>query len=116
MNPHPQLEWYFDPISPFAYLQCERLPEIEAVADVRRIPGQSSGLSWRYFLMLAGREDLVKPDRMIFRFLERVLGRPVGADEAQAMLTAAARELDHEFPGIKPRTLDNLIWRQERER
>lgn len=46
----------------------------------------------------------------------RVLGRPVGADEAQAMLTAAARELDREFPGIKPRTLDNLIWRQERER
>jgi len=55
-------------------------------------------------------------DRMIFRFLERVLGRPVGADEAQAMLTAAALELDREFPGIKPRTLNNLIWRQERER
>jgi hypothetical protein len=33
-----------------------------------------------------------------------------------AMLTAAARELQTEFPGIKPRTLDNLIWRQERER
>jgi|688.fasta_scaffold12445_1 hypothetical protein len=66
--------------------------------------------------MLAVREDLVKPDRMIFRFLERVVGRPVSPDEAQAMLTAAARELQPEFPGIKPRTLDNLIWRQERER
>lgn len=95
-------------------LEARDLSAVEG--DARRIPGQSSGLSWRYFLMLAGRDDLVKPDRMIFRFLERVLGRPVGADEAQAMLTAAARELDREFPGIRPRTLDNLIWRQERER
>jgi hypothetical protein len=95
-------------------LEASDLAAVEG--DVRRIPGQASGLSWRYFLMLAGREDLVKPDRMIFRFLERVVGRPVGADEAQAMLTAAARELDREFPGIKPRTLDNLIWRQERQR
>ncbi|MBL8803155.1 MAG: hypothetical protein JNN27_14215 [Planctomycetes bacterium] len=95
-------------------LEAHDLAAVER--DVRRIPGQSSGLSWRYFLMLAGREDLVKPDRMIFRFLERVLGRPVGAGEAQAMLAAAAHELDREFPGIKPRTLDNLIWRQERER
>ncbi len=95
-------------------LEAHDLAAVER--DVRRIPGQSSGLSWRYFLMLAGRDDLVKPDRMIFRFLERVLGRPVDPDEAEAMLTAAARELDPEFPGIKPRTLDNLIWRQERER
>jgi len=95
-------------------LEARDLSAVER--DVRRIPGQASGLSWRYFLMLAGREDLVKPDRMIFRFLERVVGRPVGADEAQAMLAAAARELDREFPGITPRTLDNLIWRQERER
>jgi hypothetical protein len=95
-------------------LEARDLSAVEG--EVRRIPGQSSGLSWRYFLMLAGREDLVKPDRMIFRFLERVVGRAVGPEEAQEMLTAAARELDREFPGIKPRTLDNLIWRQERAR
>ncbi len=95
-------------------LEAHDLAAVEG--DVRRIPGQSSGLSWRYFLMLAGREDLVKPDRMIFRFLERVVGRPVSPDEAQAMLTAAARELGREFPGITPRTLDNQIWRQERAR
>jgi len=103
--------------------RIEHLQEVAEAVDlsavegeVRRIPGQSSGLSWRYFLMLAGRENLVKPDRMIFRFLERAVGRPVGPDEAQAMHTAAARELDREVPGIKPRTLDNEIWRQERAR
>lgn len=82
--------------------------------DVRRIPGQSSGISWRYFLMLAGREDLVKPDRVILGFLGRVLGRTVSADEAQALLSAATRQLEIEHPGLKPRTLDNLIWKRER--
>ncbi len=66
--------------------------------------------------MLATREDLVKQDRMILRVLERVIGRAVGPDEAQAMLTAASRELDRVFPGIKPRKLGDLIWKQERER
>jgi hypothetical protein len=93
-------------------LEARDLSAIER--DVRRIPGQSSGISWRYFLMLAGRDDLVKPDRVILGFLGRVLGRPVSVDEAQSLLAAAARELDREFPGIKPRTLDNLIWKRER--
>lgn len=83
---------------------------------VRAIPGQSSGLSWRYFLMLAGREDLVKPDRMILRFLERTLRRPVGPDEAQLLLRATADALCREFPGLTARTLDNLIWNAERSR
>lgn len=84
--------------------------------DVRSIPGQSSGLSWRYFLMLAGREDLVKPDRMILRFLERTLRRSVSPDEAQALLRTAADALTPEFPGLTARTLDNLIWAAERSR
>lgn len=91
--------------------------DLEAVErDVRTIPGQSSGLSWRYFLMLAGREDLVKPDRMILRFLERTLRRSVRPDEAQALLRAAADALGREFPGLTARTLDNLIWAAERSR
>jgi hypothetical protein len=32
------------------------------------------------------------------------------------MLTAATRGLDSEIPGIQPRMLDILIWRQGRER
>jgi hypothetical protein len=84
--------------------------------DVRLIPGQGSGVSWSYFLMLAGREDLVKPDRMILRFLERSLGRPVAVAEAQALLAAATRELGTAHPGLKVRTLDNVIWKQESAR
>ena len=92
-------------------------PDLAGVErGVRAIPGQSSGLSWRYFLMLAGREDLVKPDRMILRFLERTLRRPVGPDEAQPLLRATAAALAREFPGLTARTLDNLIWTAERSR
>jgi hypothetical protein len=35
------------------------------------VPGQSSGISWKYVLMLAGQSG-VKPDRMLYRFMERV--------------------------------------------
>lgn len=91
--------------------------ELDAVErGVHTIPGQSSGLSWRYFLMLAGREDLVKPDRMILRYLERVVRRPVSKDEAQALLLAAANELSRETPGLNARALDHMIWAAERER
>ena len=34
----PTLDWYFDVISPFAYLQFQRLREVEARAQVRRVP------------------------------------------------------------------------------
>jgi hypothetical protein len=81
--------------------------------DVRRVPGQTSGISWSYFLMLAGREDLVKPDRRILGFLSRALGRPARVDEARFLLAAAARELQAEFPGLEPRTLDHVIWKRE---
>jgi hypothetical protein len=54
-------------------LEAHDLSTVER--DVRRMPGQPSGLSWRDFQMLAGREDMVKPDQIGFRLLERVVGR-----------------------------------------
>lgn len=34
----PVVDWYFDVISPFAYLAAERLPEVAQVAQVRCVP------------------------------------------------------------------------------
>lgn len=34
----PVVDWYFDVISPFAYLAAERLPEVARVAQVRCVP------------------------------------------------------------------------------
>lgn len=66
MTDRPQLEWYFDPISPFAYLQCERLPEIEAVTDVRRIPVLFAGLLGHWGQK--GPAEIVPKRRFTYRF------------------------------------------------
>ncbi len=48
MGTRPVVDWYFDVISPFAYLQAERLAEVEAVAEVRCVPILFAGLLERW--------------------------------------------------------------------
>lgn len=74
----------------------------------RAIRGQRSGITWRYLLILA-RTDNVKPDRMILRFLQDTLGRPVSREEAVTLVTASAREL-----GASAREVDHRIWHATR--
>jgi hypothetical protein len=76
----------------------------------RGIPGQRSGISWRYFRMLCGVED-VKPDRMILRYLQRVLDRRVSIDESVAIVEGIA-----EATGERLTTVDHRIWSAERSR
>ena len=83
-------------------------------AELRLIPGQTSGISIQYFWMLAGSEDFVKPDRMVVRFLEAALARPVGISEAVELLRGASRELLIEFPNMSPRLLDYEVWKFQR--
>lgn len=76
----------------------------------RRVPGQSSGTSWRYLLMLAGRPG-VKPDRMIIRFVAAALERPasqVSTGVAASLVAEAATGL-----GATPTRLDHAIWRKQ---
>lgn len=47
-----------------------RVTDAALDADLRKIPGQKSGISTSYFFMLAGSENLIKPDRRVLRFLE----------------------------------------------
>jgi hypothetical protein len=71
------------------------------------IPGQRSGISWRYVRMLVGLPD-VKPDRMIIRFLASALGvdeASIDADRAVALVQATA-----ECFGVDQRALDHEIW------
>jgi len=48
---------------------------------VRAIPGQGSGLSFKYLLMLAGDDSSVKPDRMLCRFVAEASGRSMVSRE-----------------------------------
>ena len=73
-----------------------------------KIPGQGSGLSWSYLLMLAWRQH-VKPDRMVIGFVADALGhRPTAAQAADLVHDAAA------VLRVAVTTLDHHIWRHQR--
>lgn len=83
----------------------------DQLAEVRRswtaITGQGSGLSWDYFLMLAGRQG-VKADRMVRRFVADALGvgeHEVSQRETHALITGAATQLQ-----VPISRLDYAIW------
>lgn len=80
--------------------------------DIRVIPGQGSGISFEYFLMLAGSDSYVKADRMICRFIGSVLGSGAVVTPAQArpLLIATAKALRGHRADITPRLLDYGVW------
>lgn len=73
----------------------------------KKLPSQSSGVTYSYLLLLAGLPS-VKPDRMVLRFLKKALGTDteLTADRAMELVVAAADRLD-----VNPRALDHVIWR-----
>ena len=85
-------------------------------ADIKMIKGQKSGVSLKYFYMLAGNDDLVKPERMVRRFIRDATGRYPTVEDAYAGIIAAQRLLVEKYPQLTPKLLDNLIWRYQRSR
>ena len=72
-----------------------------------RLPSQSSGVTYNYFLMLAGFQS-VKPDRMVIRFVEEHAGLSTAITPLQAAeLIKKVAEL---YP-TEARRLDHVIWR-----
>lgn len=82
---------------------------------IKAIPGQASGLSYAYFLILAGNQDGVKADRMVTRFVADALGvRNVAPELAEELVRNASKTLRGEFPRLVPSSLDNKIWKYQR--
>jgi hypothetical protein len=83
--------------------------------EIAAIPGQGSGISWDYFLMLAGSDRFVKADRMICRFVGDGLGgAPASAGVARSLLVRAADALADQDPRVTPRALDYAVWNYQR--
>ncbi|MFV8335119.1 hypothetical protein ACNQF7_03415 [Flavobacterium sp. RSP29] len=82
--------------------------------EVKGIPGQNSGISLIYFFMLSGSDELIKPDRMIFRFLESISEGKLSLNDCQVILTAVSEQLKNNGFDITPKKLDNLIWNYQR--
>lgn len=91
-------------------------PNDDALEEaVRAIPGQTSGVCYSYFRMLAGNNDGVKEDRMVLRFIGEALGRPIiQTEEAAVLVRAAASRLQNEYRWLTAKVLDYLIWKYQR--
>lgn len=79
------------------------------------LPGQASGVSWAYFWMLAGDQNLIKPDRHVLAYLARALGQPpMSAREALDLVVGAAELLGRDGYAVTPRELDYAMWEYQR--
>jgi hypothetical protein len=82
---------------------------------IKSIPGQASGLSFSYFLILAGHRNFVKADRMVRRFVSAGIGRPrVSEDHAKWLIVRACAGINCRVPDLTPAALDNAIWKFQR--
>lgn len=87
-----------------------------AKALVRNISGQASGISFDYFRMLAGDDTLIKPDRMVQRYIAKALEeapQQVGPDNTRTLLQGATQLLVKRGQDWSPRRLDYAIWNAE---
>lgn len=83
--------------------------------QMRSIPGQTSGLSFNYFLILTENTDAVKGDRMVTRFVAEALGRKnIPPEQAEELVREASAILRPDFPNLTPSLLDNKIWKHQR--
>lgn len=83
--------------------------------EIKHIPGQKSGISLRYFLMLAGNDNLIKPDRMIIRYVEGITSEKLSEREIILLIEGAVDILSKEYSKINARSLDYEIWNFQRE-
>lgn len=67
------------------------------------IPGQRSGISLKYFLMLSGAEEIIKPDRHIRAFIKDAIDIDPGIHQAQVLLSNTCEKL-REISASDPKT------------
>jgi hypothetical protein len=86
-----------------------------AEAIILGLPGQSSGIAFDYFMMLAGDDNLIKPDRMVQRYVGNALGlnTPPQPRQAAILVKLAAKELLSRGHQWTPLSLDYVIWKYQ---
>lgn len=100
-------------IGTFADLSTDRREFAEAM--ILGLPGQSSGIAFDYFMMLAGDDNLVKPDRMVQRFVGQALLMPTVPQPRQAaiLVRLVANEFLRRGQQWTPLSLDHAIWKHQ---
>ena len=64
--------------------------------------------------MLVGADNSIKPDRTIQRLLHAALYRNLTIEQSEQAIIAAHHLLVQEHATLTPKSLDNLIWRYQR--
>ena len=83
--------------------------------DILAVHGQSSGVMLKYLRMLAGNNNLIKPDRMVKRFVAGFSSTITSDEELQELVSRAATEvLKLKYPNMTPRLLDYLMWEYQK--
>lgn len=78
---------------------------------LKKVAGQSSGISISYLRMLAGDNSITKPDRHIINYLSQCTGLNVDKKEAQVLLEQVVKELHAKYKNLNVRLLDHIIWK-----
>ena len=92
---------------------CNRIEELATA--IKKIKGQGTGISFKYFLMLAGDDSRIKPDRMIIRYVQSAVGKKIAEADVEKLFIAAAERLKKTHKNMTPRLLDGLVWGYERK-
>ena len=82
--------------------------------DIKSIPGQRSGISLRYFYMLSGSNNFIKPDRHLLKFLRDGLNENIDLNMAEHLISGACNILKLKYNHLSPRLLDHSIWNYQR--
>lgn len=82
--------------------------------DFKSVKGQGSGISLKYFFMLTGNDDLIKPDRMIERFVYDCLKVHLVKEDIIRVFDEVILELKKRYPDLTLRKLDHEIWKYQR--
>lgn len=91
-----------------------RTADADALRDTKRVwtsvPGQRSGITWEYALMLAGVPG-VKADRMVVRYVARAISKPIAElSPAEAAYLVGRLATSNGWDVIQT---DHAIWRFE---
>ena len=84
--------------------------------DIISLRGQSSGISFDYFLMLSGNNDFIKVDRMVRRFLvnNKIIGLNDKISDVKKCFKLLLNEINNKISvKLNSRELDHLIWKYQ---
>lgn len=79
--------------------------------EIKNVRGQSSGIMLEYLYMLAGNDDICKPDRHLHKFVETATGEQEDDYTIQNLMKNVTDILKKDFPNLTVRLLDYEIWK-----